>query len=250
VTTSLQYNARVDYNLIGGAIMKLLVLSGGRHPYEESTPILNQFLKDAGHQVTVTEDASILSDAGQMSGFDSIVFNTRRENLPDFQPLAFNDAERQGITNYISNGGGFVCIHISTCVTDTWPEYHDITGGGWITGTSFHPPYGKFTVKVSDDSHAGVQGVSDFETDDELYMGLALKDGNDVFITGDSEDGTHPWGPDRNPMFMPGGTFPLGWTRTYGSGKVFVLLLGHDGESFKSPSFQKLVLNGVDIVNS
>ena len=54
--------------------MKLLVLSGGRHPYEESTPILNQFLKDAGHQVTVTEDASILSDAGQMSGFDSIVF--------------------------------------------------------------------------------------------------------------------------------------------------------------------------------
>ena len=94
--------------------MKLLVLSGGRHPYDESTPVLDQFLQDAGHDVTVTEDASILSDENMMSSFDSVVFNTRRENLPDFEPLAFNQAEKTGITNYISNGGGFVLslIHI------------------------------------------------------------------------------------------------------------------------------------------
>ena len=36
--------------------MKLLVLSGGNHPYEESTPVLKEFLKEAGHEVTVTED--------------------------------------------------------------------------------------------------------------------------------------------------------------------------------------------------
>jgi hypothetical protein len=46
-------------------------------------------------------------------------------------------------------------------------------------------------------------------------------------------------------MDMPGGTFPLGWTRTYGQGKVFTLLLGHDGKSFESPEFQKMVLNGI-----
>ncbi len=45
---------------------------------------------------------------------------------------------------------------------------------------------------------------------------------------------------------MPAGTFPLGWTRQYGDGKVFVLLLGHDGQSFQTPEFQKIVLNGVD----
>jgi type 1 glutamine amidotransferase len=45
---------------------------------------------------------------------------------------------------------------------------------------------------------------------------------------------------------MPGGTFPLGWTRKYGEGKVFVLLLGHDARSFQTPAFQQLVLNGVD----
>lgn len=226
--------------------MKLLVLSGGRHPYHESTPILGDFLRKAGHEVTITEDPAVLANAADMSGYDALVFNTRRENLPDFGDLALSTAEQDGLKKFISSGKGFICLHISTCLPKTWPEYHEITGGGWVTGTSFHPPYGDFTVNVSAPGHPGVRGVSDFKTTDELYMGLALKDGNEVFLTGDAADGTHPWGPERKPMHMPGGTFPLGWTRTYGAGKVFVLLLGHDGRSFQTPEFQRMVLNGLD----
>ena len=33
--------------------MNLLLMSGGRHPYEESTPVLKGFLESAGHTVTV-----------------------------------------------------------------------------------------------------------------------------------------------------------------------------------------------------
>jgi len=226
--------------------MKLLVISGGRHPYEESTPILGVFLKSAGHDVTITEDASVLGKPADMNAYDALVFNTRRENIPDYADLALSETEQVGLKDFISSGKGFVCIHIAGCLPDTWPGYHDITGGGWISGKSFHPPYGKFTVNVSDSKHAGVHGVADFTTNDELYMGLASRDGNDVFLTGTAEDATHPWGPERQPMQMPGGTFPLGWTRKYGDGKVFVLLLGHDGQSFQTPEFQKIVLNGVD----
>jgi uncharacterized protein len=226
--------------------MKLLVLSGGRHPYHESTPILGDFLSKAGHEVTITEDPSVLARAADLGGYDALVFNTRRENLPDFGELALSTAEQNGLKQFISAGKGFVCLHISTCLPKAWPEYHEITGGGWITGTSFHPPYGDFTVNVSAPGHPGVLGVSDFTTPDELYMGLAVGEGNDVFLTGTAAAGTHPWGPERQPRAMPGGTFPLGWTRTYGAGKVFVLLLGHDGRSFQTPAFQQLVLNGVD----
>ena len=226
--------------------MKLLVISGGRHPYEESTPILESFLKGAGHEVTVTEDASPLADRSAMSGYDALVFNTRRENVPDFGDWTLSESQMQGLKDYVSGGGGFVCIHIATCVAAAWPEYHDITGGGWISGTSYHPPYGEFTVNVSQAGHPGAAGIADFSTNDELYMNLAIKDGNNVFITGAAEDGTWPWGPDRSPTHMPGGTYPLGWTRQYGDGNVFVLLLGHDGRSFETPEFQKLVLNGVD----
>ena len=90
-----------------------------------------------------------------------------------------------------------------------------------------------------------MSGVSDFTTSDELYMGIEYSSDNDVFLEGTSEEGTWPWGPDRKDTHMPAGTFPLGWTRSYGQGKVFTLLLGHDGKRFESPEFQKMVLNGV-----
>ena len=230
--------------------MKLLVISGGRHPYHESTPVLEGFLKAAGHDVTITEDASVLGRAGDMDQFDALVFNTRRENVPDFGDSTLTVDERNGMKSFISSGKGFVCIHIATCVPQDWQEYLDITGGGWVSGTSFHPPYGQFEVNISNPGHPGAGDVSDFMTNDELYMNLAMRDGNEVFITGTAGDGTYPWGPDRVPTHMPAGTFPLGWTRQYGEGKVYVLLLGHDGQSFETPGFQKLVLNGVDWVTS
>ena len=59
--------------------MNLLVISGGSHPYEESTLVLEAFLKDAGHDATVTWEAGVLGDGDAMNGFDALVFNTRRE---------------------------------------------------------------------------------------------------------------------------------------------------------------------------
>ena len=51
--------------------MKLLVISGGRHPYEESTPVLEAFLKGAGHDVTVDWEAGALGDADAMAQYDA-----------------------------------------------------------------------------------------------------------------------------------------------------------------------------------
>ena len=219
--------------------MELLVLSGGRHPYEESTPVLTRFLIQAGHTITVTEDASVLSDADRMSGYDALVFNTLRAG-----EMTLSDDEQAGMKSFIKSGKGFICIHISGCVPETWQEYQEITGGGWVMGTSFHPPYGKFTVNVTQPEHAGVKGISDFETNDELYMGIDYQEGNNTFMYGTSEDGAYAWG-GQDAVDMPAGTFPLGWTRGYGSGKVFVTLLGHNGLSFETPEFQQMVLNGI-----
>ena len=57
--------------------MKLLLMSGGGHPYEESTPVLQGFLERAGHQVTLREDADALTD-GSLESADALVFNTLR----------------------------------------------------------------------------------------------------------------------------------------------------------------------------
>lgn len=217
--------------------MDLLVLSGGRHPYEESTPILDEFLRGAGHSVEVTEDASALVSDG-MADFDGLVFNTRRE-----AELTLAEEERTALTQFVGGGKGFVCLHIAGCRPEAWPEYHDVTGGGWVTGSSMHPPYGQFTVNVKNADHPCAEGIAGFTTNDELYMKLASKPGNDVFLTADAEEGTHRWG--GQATHMPGGTFSLAWTRNYGNGRVFHTTLGHNGLSFQTPEFQRLVLNGV-----
>ena len=88
--------------------MKLLVITGGRHPYEESTPVLEEFLKGAGHDVTVSEDASLLADSAGMSVYDALVFNTRKENAADFAELKLSLGEQNGIKDFIRGGKGFV----------------------------------------------------------------------------------------------------------------------------------------------
>ena len=41
--------------------MNLLLITGGNHPYEESTPVLQEFLEEAGHSITLSESASELA---------------------------------------------------------------------------------------------------------------------------------------------------------------------------------------------
>ena len=41
--------------------MNLLLLTGGKHPYEESTPVMTEFLQEAGHSLAVSESASELA---------------------------------------------------------------------------------------------------------------------------------------------------------------------------------------------
>ena len=57
--------------------MNLLLITGGQHPYEESTPVLQAFISEAGHRVTLSESAEELAE--DLSIFDAIVLNTLRQ---------------------------------------------------------------------------------------------------------------------------------------------------------------------------
>ena len=209
--------------------MKLLVISGGgAHPYDESTPALTNILKEAGHQVEVTEDAGALLSSG-IGEYDALVLNTSR-----YEDTALTKDEQAALEQYVGGGHGLVSIHLSGLRADDWPEYHEITGGEWVKSVSYHPPFGRFTVNVTNAAHPCAQGIGDFVTDDETYSKLTTKPSNDVFLTADSEGETHP----------------MGWTRSYKKGRVFSTPLGHNGVAFKTPELQRLILNGVTWVTA
>lgn len=205
--------------------MNLLLITGGKHPYEKSTPVLQGFLEDAGHSITLSKSAEEL--AGDLSAFDAIVLNTLRQESTEND---LNDAEREGFKGYIANGGSLLSIHISAASCPEWSETKKITGGGWILGESWHPPFGWFQVYIDQSDHPVTSGVSDFWTYDECYCGLDLQPGIDVFMHG----------------VVEGDNKPLGWTHQYGLGKVVNIALGHADSSQQHPQFQRLILNALN----
>ena len=206
---------------------KLLLLTGGRHPYEETTPVITEFLNDAGHDVDVSECASELS--GDLSSYDAIVMNTLRQELTEND---LDEEQRDGLMGYVWMGGGLVSIHISAASTPDWSEMKKMTGGGWILGESWHPPFGWFQVHLNNPDHPLAKGVEPFWTYDECYCGLDIQPDIDVFMYGVVKD------EDR----------PLGWSHQYGDGKVANIALGHAGSSTEHPQFRQLILNSVNYV--
>ena len=72
--------------------MKLLIISGGMyHPYVVTTPIIEDFLKAAGHEVRVTEDASVLREPANIVDLMRAAKATMRWS-----------SIRNGITAYVS----------------------------------------------------------------------------------------------------------------------------------------------------
>ena len=58
--------------------MKILIISGGNHPYDETTPILENLLVENGHDAIISESANELNNNNFK--FDLIVMNTLRQN--------------------------------------------------------------------------------------------------------------------------------------------------------------------------
>ena len=98
--------------------------------------------------------------------YDAILLNMWRN--PRFG-VDLEEAERDGLHTFVSNGGGLISIHVSPDSCPDWPAMQEMTAGGWVTGKSTHHPPMTFTVRVTDSDNPCAAGVEDFETWDELY---------------------------------------------------------------------------------
>jgi type 1 glutamine amidotransferase len=242
--------------------MKLLLITGGLHPYNQTTPIISKSLRSGGHTVRVSNSAKELSTP-TVSGFDAIVLNTWRRNtfVEDVENLRrsyrwgavgndFTSSQRAGLKSFVESGGGLVSLHISPDSSPDWPEMKKLTGGGWVSGVSTHHRFGRLKVLVIKPSHPVAEGIDDFETEDELYTDMDLQPDIDVFLGAE----------------LDGVECPLAWTTSYGEGKVVNISLGHSGVSVgmlldghattcmcppRPPGpYQRLVLNAVNFVTN
>ena len=208
--------------------MKVLVLSGPNHRFEDSASVINDFLAARGDMsVELTDDKGVLVSS-QLDEFDVCVFGTgftRTVSQPDGTPKREPDLtseQEDGLFQFVSGGKGLVGIH----GTAWWigGRAVDLIGGH----ANWHPPGGTFTVNIDDSDHPITQGVDAFEVEDEIYMS-AYDPYLHILASAEWSEKQHP----------------LAWVKSYGDGRVFYTALGHGPGTFEQPAMQKLMGQGV-----
>lgn len=216
--------------------MRVLLITGGRHKFYETTPIVARFLRSTGHVVRVTRAARELSRPS-LREYDAIILNTVRGTaekgpykIPDSElDNDFDATQKEALRAFVSDGGGLLSLHVSPTSCPGWTEMLKLTGGGWVWGKSWHPPYCRFPVVVTDPAHPIAAGLHDFEIDDEPYC--------DLDIAADAHRFLSTW--------HDGLERPMAWSHRYGEGRIVNLCFGHDRKSVSNANFQRLALNAV-----
>jgi len=204
--------------------------AGYRHEViPASRDILNQIGAAAGFEVTASEDVAAFT-AENLRHYGAVMFFTTGE-------LPMSGAQQRAFMDFIRRGGGFLGVHSATDTFYQWPEYHKLIGGYFDQ----HPWHQAVVVEVADRTNPLVAFLGrSIAVTDEIYQ---IRDfdvgGSHVLLRLDPNSvelrlpnvRRHPYG------------WPLAWTRSYGSGRIFYAALGHEVAVWRSLWFQQMLRN-------
>jgi uncharacterized protein len=196
------------------------------HNWREVSQALRETLLASGKfDVKVCEDAGVLDSAGSLSRYDLVFLALYNAKTP-----TLSESAKANLVKFVSEGKGLAVSHLSSASFKEWDEFRKLCGRYWVMGKSGHGPRSPFKVHVVATDHPVMQGISDFEADDELYAGLLGEAPITVLAEANSD-----WSKK---------TEPLAFTVAYGKGRVFHEAFGHDGKAIRNPSIQKLIQRG------
>ena len=136
-----------------------------------------------------------------------------------------------GLRDHVSEGAGLVLVHFACGAFQEWEDFVKVAGRVWNPDLRAHDPRGKFTVNISDADHSITEGLSDFQTFDELYTCLDGDTSIEVLATATSK--------------VDNKKYPMAFTNTFGDGSVFHCTLGHDLRAFEAEEVGRLYLRGL-----
>jgi len=215
----------------GNEPARLLILSGqNNHRWQETTPLIREILTRNGtFTVDITERPDTMT-AAMFKSYDVIVSN---QNTYPEQASTWGTATKQAFLDFMSRGGGFVCIHSASYAHYDWPPFLEICGARWGEKTH-HGPISDFTVQIINRNHPITKGIQDFPIRDELWVDMECHPSMEVLCAVQTDEYKH----------TPGKREPVVLTTRYGKGRGYYLVLGHDATVMAHPDWQKLLLQG------
>jgi type 1 glutamine amidotransferase len=193
------------------------------HHFTETSARLAEILTQAGIRAEVAADVDAgLADLGRL---DLLVVNAGDPWRGSDQPRCAPAAARANLESALDRGIGVLAVHAAISSLRDYGVWRAAVGGGWIVGTSGHPPIGPADVVVEPVAHPITAGLADFSLIDERYTGLAV----DPHVVGLASH-RHA-----------GATFPLLWAREHGNSRIVYDALGHDTRSYENPTHRELI---------
>jgi type 1 glutamine amidotransferase len=211
-----------------GAAIRVLVLTataGFRHDsISTARTVLTSLGPTAGFTVTMSDDVSGVT-AAQLASHDVLFFAMTSGELP------FTADQKAAILAFVSRGGGFLGTHSATDTLYGWPEYGAVVGAYFLE----HPWTQTAGVIVEDRAHPATAMLGDrFSIEEEFYTFrenprprvhvLLRLDAASVGAAGD---------------------YPLAWTSTHGSGRVYYNALGHFHSTWNDRRFQEQIVAAI-----
>jgi type 1 glutamine amidotransferase len=200
------------------ATCDLLLLCGGTiHDWRSVGDVMHKRLvADGRFSVTRVDDDLTVLSAPDLSRYAAIVFYYTRGEI--------SDAQMNGLSRYVRNGGAFVGVHGATASFRESPEFHALLGGLFIG----HPAPREYCVGICDPEHPITEGLDrEFRVFDEQYT---FDYDPRVRILA-----TAQWNGEQH---------PVAWVKPWGHGRVYYLALGHDGEIAQQEMFGTLLIRG------
>jgi type 1 glutamine amidotransferase len=166
--------------------------------------------------------------------FDAIFFFGVRE-------IDLSAEQRADLLSFVKEDGkGFVAAHSAATAFVSWPEFGEMLGGRFD-----EHPWGVAdgTVVVDDPTFPAMRHLARASVfHDELYQ---IKD-----FSRDKIRVLAHLDPSRLDLTKPlvhrkDGDFPAAWAKTYGKGRVFYSILGHDAEAWDNPTLSKMYFEAI-----
>ena len=174
-----------------------------------------------------------------------------RENLARCKAVIFftainpPDVDKEGLIEWVNNGGAFVGIHSTANTYQNFPPFGEMLGAyydrrPWRTKEN---PQTRVRVTVRDRNHPATRHLGDsFEIADDIYQFKNFDRSNiQLLLSLDpaSLDLTNAG------MNQQDKDFPVSWAKRHGKGRVFYTALGDWEPTWKNPLYQTHLIKGI-----
>jgi type 1 glutamine amidotransferase len=208
--------------------------------------VFEKLSKQHNFDIHCTKDGRIFLPE-TLKDFDAVFFETTEDLTKegnDKQPPMPKEG-KQALIDFVAAGKGFLGAH---CASDTFhsaergfknqdPEKQDpyirMLGGEFIR----HGAQQKAWMRVADAKFPGVDGIKDFQLNEEWYSLKNFSPDLHVILVQDCT-GMQNLDYDRP-------AFPATWARKHEKGRVFYTSMGHREDVWENPMFQQILLGGL-----